>query len=259
MTKIVKTEAFVLKTKKYGDTSKIVTLYTKQYGKINCIAKGARNTKSKFSSCLNMLSHIAIIFYKKETTHLHLISDCDLIKSHNKISENIEKLEISLKIIELIYRVLHDEEESPELFRLIEESLNELDTVNKNVENVYFNFLIKLGEILGYKYNFQKCGKCSREINSNTEDVQYIFDFTRGAALCKNCENEAIIPRAINLGMLRNLNKFEVSTNISNILNIGIDNKMKNEIEKFLFEYLRYHISGLKELKTQKIFNKLLK
>ncbi len=49
---IVKTEAFVLRSFRYGETSKIVTLFTRDFGKMNAIVKGARNYKSKICGTL---------------------------------------------------------------------------------------------------------------------------------------------------------------------------------------------------------------
>jgi DNA repair protein RecO (recombination protein O) len=70
---IVKTEAIVLKTMKYRDTSKIVTLFTKNYGKLSAVAKGARDRNLRFGSALDSLSHVQVVLYKKEGADLHLL------------------------------------------------------------------------------------------------------------------------------------------------------------------------------------------
>ena len=64
---IVSTDAIVLRSMKYGETSKIVTLYSKKFGKIKVIAKGARSAKSKFGASLEPMMHSSVIFYKKGT------------------------------------------------------------------------------------------------------------------------------------------------------------------------------------------------
>ena len=66
MSYIAKTEAIVLKSMKYRETSKIVTFYTKQFGKITGLVKSARSAKNKFGSSLNLFSHIELVIYKKE-------------------------------------------------------------------------------------------------------------------------------------------------------------------------------------------------
>lgn len=258
MTEIVKSEAFVLRVKKYSETSKIVTLYTEKFGKINAIAKGARKLKSKFVSCLDVFSYISVVIYKKPGTRLHLLSDCDIIKSYHKLAEDLEKYEIALKIFELVYKILQDEEENKKLFVLLRKTLENLENVKENEANIYFYFLIKFGEILGYAYNFQNCSKCNYDfIALDSTDKKIIFDYSRGGPICAKCESVVVQPKIINLGMLKILNKFELAEDYWKIANIKLARNEIIEIEKFLFDYLRYHISDLKELKSQKVLKNL--
>lgn len=258
MTEIVKTEAFVIKVRKYGESSKIVCLYSEKFGKINAIAKGARKPKSKFANCLDVFSLVSLIIYKKSTTHLHLIAECDLIKSYYRIAENLEKYEIALKTFELIYSALHDEEENKQLFNLLKKTMQNYEVISNNVNNLYFHFLIKFGEIFGYAYNFQKCAKCNKiVIDQEISTQKIVYDFSRGGPLCSKCESIVFQPRVVDLGILKILNKFETAVDGLEIINIKLNAVDTFEIEKFLFDYLRFHISGIKELKTQKIFKKI--
>lgn len=258
MTEIVKTEAFVLRVRKYGESSKIVTLYTENFGKINAIAKGARKLKSKFLPCLDVFAYISVLIYKKPSTRLHLLSDCDLIKSYQGLAEDLEKYENALKIFELIYKILHDEEENRKLFKLLKLTIENLEQIEENKTNIYFYFLIKFGEILGYAYNFQKCSRCNHNfITSDISDRKIIFDFSRGGAICEKCESGVIQPRVLNLGIFKILNRFEAADEVQKITNIKLGKNEVVQIEKFLFDYLCYHISDLKELKSQKILKNL--
>ena len=76
---IESTDAIVLRAIKYGDTSKIVTLYTRRFGKVAVIAKGARSAKSKFGSALEPMSLIQAVFYRKENREVQLLSQADLL------------------------------------------------------------------------------------------------------------------------------------------------------------------------------------
>ena len=78
---LTKTEAIVIRSMKYGDSSKIVTFYTRQFGKLKGIAKAARRSNNKFGSSLEPLSHVMLVVYKKDHRDLHLISQCDSIQS----------------------------------------------------------------------------------------------------------------------------------------------------------------------------------
>lgn len=260
MSQIVKTEAVVLKSMKYGETSKIVTFYTKQFGKLTGIVKGARKAQNKFGASLDSMAYVLLVMYKKETGGLNLISQCDLMKSFRNISSDLDKLAEGLKVIELVYRVAHDEEQNLPLFKLIVGTLSVLDKADKNFPSIGFAFEIKLGEILGYSFNFSTCSKCGRNNFRKTEQTgSLLFDFSRGAALCSDCQNYIIHPVKISSDNLAILNRLGTTAEISAASNIEINPQNKTEIGNFLFDYLRYHISELKDLKSDKIFNNLKK
>ena len=76
---LVTTEAIVLRSRKQGDTSKIVSLYTRDYGFVDVIAKGAREMKSKFGSALEPFTLSKVTFYKKEGRDLYLLANAEVI------------------------------------------------------------------------------------------------------------------------------------------------------------------------------------
>ncbi|MBK8550925.1 MAG: DNA repair protein RecO [Ignavibacteria bacterium] len=103
---IVKTEAFVLKSFRYGETSKIVTLFTKDFGKMNAIVKGARNFKSKLCGTLESMNHINAVIYLKDNRDLQLISSAEYKKSYSNIIADFDKLEVAYQIIEIMNKSL---------------------------------------------------------------------------------------------------------------------------------------------------------
>ena len=93
---LTKTEAVVLKAVKYRETSKIVTLYTKKFGKINAVAKGAMLTTSKFGASLEPMSYILAVLYKKETREVQFLSQADLIKPFLSLYSDYNKMILRL-------------------------------------------------------------------------------------------------------------------------------------------------------------------
>ncbi len=146
---LVKTEAIVLKSMKYRDTSKIVTFYTKEYGKLNGIAKGARSAKNKFGSALEPLTHSMLVLYKKEHRDLHLISQCDAIDSFRNFTEDLDRMSIGLAVLELVNQLTHDEERKPALFPLLLETLSALNSSTKNYETYLQAFRLRLAALFG--------------------------------------------------------------------------------------------------------------
>ena len=116
---IVKSEAFVLKNFRYSETSKIVILFTKNFGKINAIVKGARNFKSRLCGTLETMNYIEAVIYFKENRDLQIISAAEYKKSFPNILGNIDKLELSFRIIEMINKSFIQNEISIPVFELI--------------------------------------------------------------------------------------------------------------------------------------------
>jgi DNA repair protein RecO (recombination protein O) len=259
MTDIVKTEAIVLKSMKYGETSKIVTFYTKEYGKIKGIVKGARKAKSKFGSSLETFSYVQFVMYKKENRSLHLVSQCDLLKTYKTLTTYLDKLAIGLKVVELVDKISHDEERNTKMFKLVLEVFDALEKQTENLQNIFCIFEIKLIELLGYQLSFDRCGICKKNIfELDNSSLTLVFDSSKGSPICSNCRKSAIYPVNLSVQNCKILDKYETSKDFTSMGNIVLSSQSSNQIRKFLFEYLRYHISELKDLKSEKIFNQII-
>ncbi|TFB10109.1 DNA repair protein RecO, partial [Candidatus Marinimicrobia bacterium MT.SAG.4] len=88
---ILKAEGIILRRIKYSETSLIVTLYTKEYGKVSLIAKGARNPKSKFVGSLEPGTYVSVVYYHKENRDLQMLSEVDPMRSNSSIISSIRK------------------------------------------------------------------------------------------------------------------------------------------------------------------------
>jgi len=78
-------EAIVIKGMKYNETSKIISLFTEEFGKVNFIAKGVRNSKSNQCGVFEEMNHIRIIFNNKTNRSLQVINKSENINTFIKI------------------------------------------------------------------------------------------------------------------------------------------------------------------------------
>jgi len=124
---IVKTEAFILKSFRYGDTSKIVTLFTKDFGKINTIVKGVRNYKSRLCGVLESMNYINTIIYLKENRDLHLLTNAEYKKSFSNILNDFDKLQASFRIIEMLNKSVVENEINTSIFDLLIRTFEKLN------------------------------------------------------------------------------------------------------------------------------------
>lgn len=257
MSAIVKTEAVVLRSIKYRESSKIVTFYTREFGKVKAVAKGARQIKSKFGSSLEPMSYVSLVLYKKEHRDLQLVSQCDLIKFLHDLYDDLDKLVVGMFIIELVDKVSHDEEKNQHLFHLLMEALRVLSAATKNHKNLLYGFEIRLAGILGFRPQFGLCIQCGKRlVQENGGSV--VFNVGKGGPLCPSHADTDGVKVNVNRLSFHILSRLAGEGDLEEIFLINIDEDQCTEIESLLLGYLRYHVDGLHNLKSVKVLSRIL-
>ena len=125
--KIIKTNCIVLKKKEMKEADLQVTLFCKEYGKIIATAYGIRKSKKRNTVSLNPLTEVEITLLKKN--NYYVVKDVEIIKSFKNILKNIEKLEISLYILDSINKIYYVTNETGDFFDKLVEILSFIDTL----------------------------------------------------------------------------------------------------------------------------------
>ena len=99
---IYTTDAIVLNSRKYSDSSLICNLYSKDYGKLSIIAKGVRKVKNLNGAILQPLNHINLVYYFKTKRNIQTYKEASIIKKYDDISKNYNKILISSVILDMI-------------------------------------------------------------------------------------------------------------------------------------------------------------
>jgi DNA repair protein RecO len=225
---IVTTEAIVLRSRKQGETSKIATLYTLSAGKLNVIAKGARETKSKFGGALEMFARSTVVFYKRDRQDsLSLLSKAETIASHSGILKSLLRIETATAIVELILNSMHDEEANDELFLALDKTLIEIATSDENsVRSIQFRFYIEFARLMGFELDLESQSGLS-------EDLQTMLDSLINSILPQQDNSEHEI--------------------------ITISYRDHEQLSSFFQSYFAEHISGVNRhsMKSAKVFSSL--
>jgi len=245
---IHKTEAIVLRRMDFRETSLIVDLYTRDFGKLGGILKGIRADPDKFASSLEVSSHNDVIFYKKAGTALHLVSACDLKDNFFNIRQSILKAGMMGVMMELISSVMQPEDKNEEVFDLALDCLKELAST-PSPEKVITIFKIKMLALSGFKPHFDSCVSCGNRIFGQSK-----FSLSLGGLLCEQCYYKDTSSRSIFRGTVASILYIE-KNNFKNNLNLGLNPQIKKELELILNAFLNFHLE--KELKSQKVLNKL--
>ena len=123
--KIIKTNCIVLKKKEMKEADLLVTLFSKYYGKIMATAYGIRKSKKRNIVSLNPLNEVEITLLQKN--NFYVVKDVEIIKNFKNILKSIEKLEISLYVLDSIDKIYYITDENGDFFDKLLEILNFID------------------------------------------------------------------------------------------------------------------------------------
>jgi DNA repair protein RecO (recombination protein O) len=250
---IVRTDAVVLKSMNYRESSRILTLYTRDFGKQSVLAKGVRGAKSKLAGVTEPLNYVQAVFYKKENRDLQLLSQCDSLRSWRRLTEDLDRMGPAMAIAELTYAVSHDEEGNGPQFDLLVACLDAINDAKSNAQNVFYLFEVRLLDILGFRPDFLRCGSCGAEIGS--EQAQMLAaDPAGGGLFCGECASGGRGLMSLSQGAVNVLRKMQSVSDCSTVTRIALPVKMRSEIAGLLWLYLQSHIEGLKSLKSESVF-----
>ena len=182
--KITLEPAFVLHTRPYQETSIIVDFFTKSFGRVNAIAKGAKRPKSPLRSVLTPASKLSITLSgKSDLKTLSSIEITDHFYLNNSVSLNSV-----IYVNELITKCTEKEDPHKIIFDQYENLLKNLsnETNPPDLEKILRNFELNLLQEMGYGIDLKRDSDSNKKIN---KDCEYLFDPTKGFTL--NTANHA--------------------------------------------------------------------
>ncbi len=234
----------MLHSQKQGETSKIVTLFSKEFGKIAVMAKGSRGTKSKYLGTLETFNHIDVLLYKKEGRGLQYLSQASIIEPFQDIHTKLGKMSLASIPCEIISRGEEKNHPHPQAFKLLLDSLNALEHSDNNLRNIVRVFQMHYIVMSGFEPRLNACHYCGKE---NPDTINY-FSLEHGFYSCDHC------------GALQD--SFRLSDNAIKFLrwfsqvtpadagNAVVRPAVGKECDFFLYNYLRAHIEAMATLKA---------
>ncbi|HRZ87518.1 MAG TPA: DNA repair protein RecO [bacterium] len=196
------TEGIVLKTYDYSDTSKIAVVFTKRFGKVKVIAKGARNQRSKMSAIVEPGSLVKMVFYMKPERELFQLSEAGLLDQFTAVRSDIEKFAYYMYILELVDSLFEHEEGDGCFFESLV-SLIRAFSVSADAEMCVRAVEVAVLHALGHMLELTKCVECGREIPSalltgaayhaggrvrfHENRKVFNYSFGHGGILCRSC------------------------------------------------------------------------
>jgi DNA repair protein RecO (recombination protein O) len=176
--------ALVIRGTDWSETSRIATLWTREYGKVRALAKGGRRLKSSFEVAFDLLSVVEVMFIRKAHGGLDLLTEATLRERFPHLRTDLRALYCGYYFAELLSDGTFDYDPHPELFDATLDSLRAMadPAVDRAATASAFE-LVWLSE-LGYRPRFEECAACGSAVPAA---ARVLFSPTAGGVICTNC------------------------------------------------------------------------
>jgi len=248
-----KTQGIVLKTRKYSESSKLLTIYTRELGRINALAKGARKIKSRFGSSLEVFTESKFLFYKQPSAGLYVVSQSQILAPHKALYSFQDKFAAASVMADFLYTHTIQAEAHEELYRFFRASLKELE-LTEAPQNVLLSFMLKFLTVAGYGLQLKTCSSCGSGAAESGRDCR--LSAKHGGVLCEACsrkEGDSVVIGAAALKALSFLQEkgYKVTANLK------LDDTSSDEIKKVINNFLKYNYDY--ELKSLRVMEEIVK
>jgi DNA repair protein RecO (recombination protein O) len=225
--------AVVLRHADYGEADRLLTLFTREQGKVRAIARGVRKVTSRKAGHIEPFTYVTLQLARGRG--LLIVTQAETVNSFPGLREDLVKTSYAAYIIELLDRFTYEEETPhPPVFRLLTETLERIEKESDAWLPIRY-YEIRLLDFLGFRPQLFECVNCGCEIQP--ED-QY-FSFSAGVAICPRCGQGLPNPASISMAALKYLRHFQRSSYAVAVRARATMQEQK-EVETLMQGYLTY-------------------
>lgn len=244
---IIKENAIVLKSINYSNSSQIMSLYTRNHGKISMLAKGSRNKSAKqFAGTFEPTLHVEIVYREKDVNVLAIVREFEILDYFYGIRSSLKYMYNAFYLLDFVNECTTSHDANQGLFQLLHTSLKYL-SMGANAEKTRFFFQIKALILLGVMPIMTECAACAKPLIGS-----YVFFVPKESGIvCRRCKAEMECAfLQISIQTLRTLQNLEVMP-WTGLKKINLSQRMISELNMFFRFYL--HSFLYKDLRTFKL------
>jgi len=226
-----RTKGLIIAKREFREADRFFTFFTKDYGKIEGLAKGERKIKSKLRGGLELfyLSEISFI----QGRYWKTLVDASLIENFSEIRENLTKLKAASLVGRQVSTLVKGQEEDKDVWKLLNNTFHRLNDSSR-IFLIHQYFFWRFVSHLGYHPQLYKCVNCKQDLDPG----KLYFSAEQGGLVCRNCKqglNQRVKPgsikiiRAILEKEWEEVSKLKVNSHQENL----------NQLSSFYFSHLK--------------------
>ena len=231
-------QAVVLRTQKLGEADRIITLFTKEHGRIKAVAKGVRRTKSKFGARLEPTSYVDLQLYAGKS--LDIVTEVNSIENFGEaLSSDYKNWTTANSILEAAERFTENEHEPAlQQFNLVVGALRALAHGTYDSSLILDAYLLRSLSVAGFAPSMTNCSRCDKP------GPHKYFSLVGGGSVCVDCKpSAAATPTPETLQLMADLLTGEWHGAVDS------EPKSRREASGLIAAYLQWHLErGLRSL-----------
>ena len=247
-----KSRALVLRLVEFSETSLVVTLFTREFGKITGLAKGARRPKGPFEAALDLLALVRVVFLHKSSDALDLLTEAKLERRFRAAASDLSRLYAGYYVAELLAELTDEDDPHPELFDEANRTLAELDD-GAPVAAVILRLELAALKLLGHLPSLVECAGCGGPVSG---EGRVAFGMLSGGVLCPRCRPGQRSVVSVSGAALRELRMLaegvqspksndqspKLETRNAELETRNLEAKVLGEIRGLMNNYLAHHL-----------------
>ena len=229
------TEALVIGSMRYGEADRILTLYTRERGRIGAIAKGVRRTKSKTGGRLEPFSLVRVSLYSGRG--LYTVVGVDTLRTFQGVRDELFRMDEGARLLSAVRHLFPEEEGQVQAFNLLVRGIARLaETPDAEAaSSVILATRLKLLALLGYAPVTSACAVCGDEAQP------YGFSAALGGVVCEHCAGTGSQSCfALTSGALATLRAL-LDSPLAELDGLDLDRRAVAEVEQVVAQTLAYH------------------
>lgn len=245
-----RTEAIVLRSLDYGESDRIVTFYTVDFGKIKGIAKGARKSQKRFANALEPFTCLDLLFSRRHQEGLALIEEVKVTNHYPRIRCDLNKTLYASYLVDITDQFAMENKINLELFRLLGDFLELFELGGASEDTVRF-FEMRLLKLVGYEPLLDRCLVCQTPLLNG---AVYHFSVREGGLKCIICSPRDYDFLGVSTGTVRSM-LLGKELEIEKLCRLMLSEQCARESRNFLERFITYLLG--KELKSLHVMREI--
>lgn len=238
---VKQTEGLVLRRIKYGESSQIVQIFTKDFGLQSCMIRGVGKSRAgnRNSILLSPGSLVDILIYHNDKNNIKHLREVNPAYIYQNIQENIIKNSIAVFVVEVLQNLLIADNIQSDLFEFSQSFLQVLDNSSNSIlGNFPIYFLIRAGQMSGYHIAGEYC-----------TETPFLNLYEGAFTAHENAQTNEI-----NQALINQMSQLNKAQKMEDIIQIKLNNKDRKALLAQFARFFEIHVPSFRPLKSPEIF-----